>query len=244
MKKIRDWYNSLWGRHQNSLWREGVETVVVALGLALLIRAFIVQAFFIPSSSMEDTLLIDDHILVNKFVYRFGDPQRQDIVVFEFPGESVTGEHKDYIKRVIARPGETVLVRDGEVFVDGQPLAEPYAIHRGGLLVMGGRGDFGPLRVPRPGETVTLAQLNDDGRKMLQALYRRQNRELRWLGERAFLDSVPVTSVTVDGEYYFVMGDNRENSADSRVWGFLPRDHILGRAFCIYWPLNRLATVE
>lgn len=243
MKRLREWYDSLWGRYRHSLWREGFETVVVALGLALLIRAFIVQAFFIPSSSMEDTLLIDDHILVNKFIYRFGDPQRQDIVVFEFPGESVAGEHKDYIKRVIGRPGDTVLVQGGLVYINGEPLGEPYAIHRGGLLPLG-RGDFGPVRVPRPGEELNLAQLNGDEQKLVQALYRRQGRELRWAAGQCFLDGSPVTSAVIDGEYYFVMGDNRENSADSRVWGFLPRGHILGRAFCIYWPLNRLARVD
>lgn len=239
MKRIRAWYDSLWGRYRNSLWREGIETVVVALGLALLIRAFIVQAFFIPSSSMEDTLLIDDHILVNKFIYRFGDPQRQDIIVFLCPDNSFGEQYKDYIKRVIARPGETVQVRDGVVSVDGQVLDEAYAIHRPQA-----GGDYGPVRVPRPGETITLAQLNKYERDIMEALYKRQNRILQWSGERAFLDGVPVTTAFFPEEFYFVMGDNRENSRDSRFWGFVPRDLIHGRAFCIYWPLNRLATVE
>ncbi|HNW93554.1 MAG TPA: signal peptidase I [bacterium] len=243
MSRLRAWYDGLWGRYRTSLWREGIETIVVALGLALLIRAFIVQAFYIPSSSMEDTLLIDDHILVNKFVYRFSDPQRHDIVVFIFPGSLAADEPKDYIKRVIGRPGETVLVRGGLVYLNGDstPLREPFAIQRGDFDL---RGDYGPVRVPRVGEAVRLGELNDWERELYHELQRRRGRDLRWIGNRAFIDGVETPTLTIDQEYYFVMGDNRKNSQDSRFWGFLSRDRIHGRAFCIYWPLNRIGLVE
>ena len=188
--------------------RETTQAVVIAVVLALVIRAFVVQAFKIPSGSMEDTLLIGDHILVNKFAYglqvprpamisffgmrvpffetrlyrTWGTLRRGDIIVFRFPGDRT----KDYIKRVIGLPGDTVEVRERAVYVNGRMLHEPYAVHKGSYLGRGAlAGDnFGPYVVP-PGRV-------------------------------------------------FVMGDNRENSYDSRFWGTVPMRDIKGKAFIIY----------
>jgi len=108
MRIIKNTYQYIFAPQQKkSLLREGVETVIIAFILAMLIRTFIVQAFFIPSSSMEDTLLVDDHILVNKFLYRFRDPAHGDVVVFEFPEDP----DRDFIKRVVGVPGERVEIR-------------------------------------------------------------------------------------------------------------------------------------
>jgi len=183
-------------------YREWGEAIVVAAILALIIRTFIVQAFKIPSGSMEDTLLIGDHLLVNKFIYGmqipFTDsriltirhPERGDIIVFEFPEDKDKSyfKRRDFIKRVIGTPGDTVEVRDKTVFVNG----EPYRIE----------------------------QERHKDNKILPKNY----------SPRDFLPPVKVP-----GGSYFVMGDNRDHSYDSRFWGFVPESAIKGLAFIKYW---------
>ena len=186
---------------QSSLksFRDTFEAVVVALLLAFFIRAFVVQAFKIPSGSMLDTLQIGDHLLVTKFAYdvrlpsnlwldttdgrvlmKTGDPERGDIMVFKFPED----ETKDFIKRVIGLPGETLEVRNKVVYINGQPIDEPYVRHtKADTLPI--RDNFGPVVIP-------------EGR-------------------------------------YFMMGDNREGSYDSRWWGPVKRQKIVGKALLIYW---------
>jgi len=171
---------------RKSVVREYVEAILVAVLLALLIRTFVVQAFKIPSGSMIPTLLVGDHILVNKFIYRFRDPRRGDVVVFKYPVE----EHRDFIKRVIAVGGEDVYIKDRQVYINCRPpdagcrpIEEPWAYYEE-RLGLGGE-TFGPVHVP-PGS-------------------------------------------------YFVMGDNRNNSQDSRYWGFVKGEKIKGKAFVIYW---------
>jgi signal peptidase I len=188
---------------KKSVPREYLESLVVAFVLATFIRTFVVQAFKIPTGSMEKNLLIGDHLLVNKVVYSpsmgrlesklLGKKpiERGHVVVFKYPEEPA----RDFIKRVIGLPGETVEIKDKKVYIDGKPLDEPY-VHflepplsptdpEYGLR-MEGRGDsYGPRKVP-------AGQL-------------------------------------------FVMGDNRDNSKDSRYWGFLPEDQVKGRALMVYW---------
>jgi signal peptidase I len=177
--------------------REWVDALVFALVIAAIVRTFIVAPFKIPSGSMIPTILVGDHIFATMFSYGvpvpfthvklFPEPiQRQDVVIFPFPGDPSV----DYIKRVIAKGGETVMVRGTEVFIDGKPLSEPYAYYDPGILQAYRRNsqtppDFGPVRVPEG--------------------------------------------------YLFVMGDNRFNSSDSRVWGFVDAATVLGRAQVIYW---------
>ncbi len=184
-----------------SVWRENAEAVLIAILLALFIRTFVVQAFKIPSGSMKDTLLIGDHILVNKFAYGLDlpflhipllpgkDPRRGDVIVFKFPGDP----DKDYIKRVVGVGGDVVAVKDKQVYLNGQPLQEDYIIHTDSRILPV-RDDFGPVQVP------------DDR--------------------------------------LFMMGDNRDNSSDSRFWGFLDPAAVRGKAFLIYWSWNsRAATL-
>jgi len=180
---------------KKSVFREYVEAFTYAVILALIIRTFVVQAFKIPSGSMIPTLLIGDHILVNKFIYgikipftdkkilSFKEPQRGDIIVFKYPGD----EKRDFIKRVIGLPGETIEIKDKQVFINGKPLQEPYAIYNGSPSYF--RGHYGPVKIPP--------------------------------------------------NHLFVMGDNRDNSMDSRVWGFLDERKVKGKAFIIYWSWDR-----
>lgn len=184
---------------KKSVAREYFESIVIAVIMALFIRTFVVQAFKIPTGSMEPNLLIGDHLLVNKFVFAPGsferallptrDIRRGDIVVFKYPEDP----ERDFIKRVIGLPGDIVELRDRRVYINGKPVDEPYAHY-----------------LPRPADASLHEATSEDVREVYG----------------------PV-AVPADG--YFMMGDNRDNSQDSRYWGFLPRDYVKGRALFIYW---------
>ncbi len=170
----------------SKVW-EYAKSILIALAIALVVRAFVIQAFRIPSGSMIPTLLVGDHLLVNKVVYRFGDPKRLDVVVFKFPLDP----KKDYIKRVIGVPGDTVEVRDKVVYVNKHLLKEPYIQHTDPRVLpreLQPRDNFGPVTVP--------------------------------------------------SGHYFVMGDNRDSSYDSRFWGFVSRKAFIGKALIIYFSWN------
>ncbi len=180
---------------QNKIW-EYIKAIGTALVLALVIRAYIVQAFKIPSGSMIPTLLIGDHILVNKFIYGtkipFSDkrvlslrmPERGDVVVFKYPEDP----SKDFIKRVVGVGGDVVEEKNKVIFVNGKRMSEPFAQHTDSSVRTGTlepRDNFGPYLVPR-------------------------------------------------GKL-FVMGDNRDQSYDSRYWGYVDLKELKGKAFIIYW---------
>ena len=184
---------------KKSTLREYFDSIVIALILALFVRTWVVQAFKIPTGSMENNLLIGDHLLVNKFVFGptlsrvdrailpVRDIRHGDIVVFKYPIDP----QRDFIKRVIGLPGDTIELKAKKVYINNQPLAESYvhfltpASEGGEVTSMDVRERYGPVTVPP--------------------------------------------------DQYFVMGDNRDNSQDSRYWGFLPRDHVKGKAMMIYW---------
>ena len=194
-------------------FREIAEAVIVALVLAILIRTFFIQAFKIPSGSMEDTLLIGDHIIVSKFSYglqvprpamvkvggstvpfletrlvpAWGGIERGDVAVFRFPGD----RSKDYIKRVVGIPGDKVELKDQKIYINNEKWEDPYGVHKGGAY----------------GEEV----------------------------ER----SVSFGPYTVPENSVFVMGDNRDRSYDSRYWGPVPINDIKGKAIIIYWSWNK-----
>jgi signal peptidase I len=196
-------------RRQKSVFREYAEALAIAVALALFIRTFFVQAYKIPSGSMEPTLLIGDHLLVNKVAYGLRMPEsilgltpfanslpygkylfsvkpvgRGDVVVFIFPED----QSKDFIKRVIAVAGDTIAVKDGKLYLNGSKVADPHAhfeLPEDARSDFSPRDNFGPVTVPK-------------------------------------------------GEL-FMMGDNRDHSYDSRFWGFVKRDAVEGRAIFIYW---------
>jgi signal peptidase I len=187
---------------KKSTIREYFESIVIAVILALFIRTFVVQAFKIPSGSMENNLLIGDHLLVNKFVLGpsasrlervllpIGTIRRGNVVVFKYPEEP----ERDFIKRVIGLPGEKVELREKKVYINDQPLDEPYVHY------------LQPAMAPSDLHEVTTFDVRER-----------------------------YGPVTVPPNQYFVMGDNRDNSQDSRYWGFLPRENIKGKALIIYW---------
>lgn len=185
---------------ESKVW-EYTKAIGTALILALIIRAYVVQAFKIPSGSMIPTLLIGDHILVNKFIYGsrlpfsdkpvlvFTSPKQGDIVVFKYPED----QSKDFIKRVIGVGGDIIESRDKVLYVNGKPVKESYVQYTDASLRTGGmepRDNFGPYIVPK-------------GR-------------------------------------LFVMGDNRDQSYDSRFWGYVDMKLVKGKAFVIYWSWDRV----
>jgi signal peptidase I len=187
-------------KKKKSVVREYAEAIVIALILALFIRTFIVQAFKIPSGSMIPTLLIGDHLLVNKFIYgiknpftgstwiSLDSPEQEDIIVFKYP----QNPDQDFIKRVIGVGGDRVEIKNKKVFVNGKRVEIEGAVNLDPQIIRGRtppRDNYGPVTVPE--------------------------------------------------NHLFVMGDNRDNSHDSRFWGFVPTREVKGKAFIIYWSWNK-----
>ncbi len=179
-----------------SVIRENIEAIIIAVILALFIRTFVVQAFKIPSGSMLPTLQIGDHLLVSKFIYGvkipmteivlipWKNPKHDDIVVFQFPKDPSI----DYIKRVVGVAGDTVEIKNKQLYINGEAITRDYAQFTDNDIMKataGSRDNMGPVKVP-------------------------------------------------EGNI-FVMGDNRDNSFDSRFWGFVNLDDVLGKAFILYW---------
>jgi len=195
---------------RKSQLREYAEAILVAVALTVVIRTFVIQAFRIPTGSMEDTLLVGDFLFVNKFLYgaavpftdlrlpALRDPRRGDILVFKYPKDP----KRDFIKRVVAIPGDTVELRNKVLHVNGVTQEEPHTKHSSDQVQppeyrnsaifppgLGNRDNYGPYVIPT--------------------------------------------------DHYFMMGDNRDNSDDSRFWGPLNRDFIKGKAIFIYWSWNK-----
>ncbi|MDI6704344.1 MAG: signal peptidase I [bacterium] len=192
-------------RRPKSKIYEYIEVVVTAFILAMIVRTFVIQAFKIPSRSMVPTLRVGDHLFVCKFIYgipipftdkkvfEFHSPKRGDIIVFKCP----TDLKKDYIKRVIGLPGDEIMIRNKQVYINGKPIKEPYKIHSSlrTFLADSPRDNWKePKKVPK--------------------------------------------------DCYFMLGDNRDDSTDSRFWGFLEKRLIKGKAIFIYWPPNRIEIIR
>lgn len=234
-----------------STMREYFESFVVTLVMAIFGMTFILQAVTVPTGSMQNTILVGDYLLVNKFIFTPGGgslpflPQREiergDIIVFKYPGNKVHPENDssrklvpyqiNYVKRVIGLPGETVEFRDNQVFINGRLLPE----HR----MIGDADDNQSALETRefeerqPGQSydVYYSQNTMDAVKTGQHLSRR-GYEFGFAGK----------TMVVPPNSFFVMGDSRDNSEDSRYWGFVPRELIIGRAMFVYWSCDRGAS--
>lgn len=222
---------------------EWAETVFSAVLLAATIMYFVVQAFKIPSGSMENTLLIGDHLFVNKFIYglripftdkrlfNFRGVKHGDIMVFQFPDQDPRDihcgsvqYHRDFIKRVIGVPGDKIEVKAGQVYVNGSPLTnEPYAHYSDGQM--------------RQPESVRAFDLSHE--KYQQLWQTHQLDGVLQDVQRDFFGPV-----TVPAGQYFMMGDNRDRSCDSRYWGPVPDKDVRGKAWFIYWPPSRMGVVH
>ena len=239
-----------------SIFREYFESFVVTLIMAIFGMTFILQAVTVPTGSMQNTILIGDYLLVNKFIFSPGGnslpflPQREihrgDIIVFKYPGNKVHPENDrrrnppiipyqiNYVKRVIGLPGETVEFKNNQVFINGQLLPE----HR----LIGDPPD------PNDDQSALVANEFEErkpedqwdvyyGRRSMEAV--RAGRNLP-TGDYEF--AVPGKPMVVPENSFFVMGDSRNNSEDSRYWGFVPRELVIGRAMFVYWSCDRGAS--
>ncbi len=199
---------------------ELLDSALVALALVFfVIKPFVVQAFWIPSISMEDTLLVGDRVVVNRFVYRFSEPRRGDIVVFRAPPEA-DEEEKEFIKRLIGLPGDRIRVARGTLFVNGIPVEEPYIAERPlyTFPAVPPRRGMGSQRYTYPTrESVTGATIE-------------------WTVEDG--------QVVVPDGHYLMLGDNRNKSHDGHQWGFVARDRLVGRAMFSFWPPGRIRAFE
>ena len=173
------------------LMKEWVEPIIIAVVLALIIRTFVVQAFKIPTGSMRPTLIEGDRILVNKFIYKFTQPKRGDVIVFISPED----KKKDFIKRLVGLPNENIQISNGTILVNNNPVDEGSILKKQHYY---NRGDF---------------CLEGQG-------------------------------IKVPNDAYYVLGDNSISSRDSRYWGFMPKKYLLGKAFLIYWPPNRIKVIK
>jgi signal peptidase I len=200
---------------------EYLESLLVTVILALFGTSFVVQAFKIPSQSMERTLLVGDHLLVNKFIFGgrgawydkllpYRPLERGDIIVFKFPYQ----DHPHFVKRVIGLPRDHLKIVDQQVYVNGKLLNEPYVVHDAST-------GYDPLNYTFP----------PVGNQMYLSLVQPE-----WAHEiRRYIQGDEL--VVPEGKY-FAMGDNRDHSLDSRYWGFVDRDAIMGRPFLIYWSID------
>jgi signal peptidase I len=218
---------------------EWSETIFSAVLLASVVMYLFIQAFKIPSGSMERTFLIGDHLFVNKIIYGVRIPytdrklfrlfkvDRGDIVIFRFPSEDPAefqcgGSQygKDFIKRVVGLPGDTVEVRDGDLYVNGEKRQEPWSQHTDSFRFPKGANNVKPDQFQKFWEDRMLGRMYSD--------YIRDN----------------FGPVTVPAGSYMVMGDNRDRSCDSRYWGPVPGNLIKGRAWFTYWPPGRIGFPE
>lgn len=247
-----------------------VRTIFLTILIAFLLKTFVIEAFRIPSGSMENTLLVGDFLLVNKMAYglktpryfpltnlavpslrvpAFGSVKRGDVVVFEYPGKHVEADGNDpvyYIKRCIGLPGDTVRIHSGEVSVNGLDVLPPShgrASYPGERFLMdsgrdGGSGpidgnNFGPVIVPRKGDVLAVTPATA---MHWRVFIEREHHNIQIDSSgRVLIDGIGSSSYTVKQNYYFMLGDNRDNSLDSRFWGFVPESNIVGEALVIYW---------
>jgi signal peptidase I len=204
---------------------EYLESLLVTVILALFGTSFVVQAFKIPSQSMERTLLVGDHLLVNKFIFGgrgqwydkflpYRTLQRGDIIVFKYPYQ----DHPHFVKRVIGLPGDRLKIVDQQVYINDKPLNEPYVVHDPS-------SGYDPLNYSFPpvGSQIYMSPVQPE-----------------WAHEiRKYIQG---EELVVPPNRYFAMGDNRDHSLDSRYWGFVDRDAIMGRPFLIYWSVDANST--
>lgn len=251
--------------------KEYFDALLFAALVAIVLKIFFVEAYRIPTGSMENTLRIGDFLLVNKFIYGattprnipftdvripflrlpgFRSPHKGDVVVFDFPGnrdEVSSPDVLNYIKRLIGEPGDTVKIINKVVYVNGQifpnppdalfdprvyssNITEPRIFPKGSGW---NEDNYGPLRIPKEGDVINISSENIEEWRMFIT---REGHDVQVsAGNQILIDGKPSTEYTVGQDYYFMMGDNRNNSLDSRFWGFMPKDHVVGEALMIYW---------
>lgn len=266
-------------RVRRAKWKEYRNILFATLAAGLFLKLFIIEAYRIPSPSMEETLFAGDFLLVNKLSFGlrtprylpfstvripsgsidlFSGPKRGDVVVFESPAwqEEPPEEPVNFVKRCIAVPGDTISIENGAVIVNDNRLMPPRLAKKRKLIPFPPdyidpriypRGapynsdNYGPLPVPKAGQIIPLGTANV---AMWEQLIRREGHTVRATNGRVEIDGVVSSSYTVESDYYFMMGDNRRNSLDSRYWGLVPSSHLIGKAMVVYWSWDETSTED
>jgi signal peptidase I len=257
------------GKHD---YLEYVKVILVTILVALFLKTFVVEAYQIPSGSMENTLLVGDYLIVNKLAYGFRTPthvpftnlampsltmplfnrvHRGDVVVFEYPGsynEIKPPSPVNYVKRCIGLPGDTVRILHGDVVVNGatvdlparaKPVDENELFNSWKRVTPFPPGssytqfDYGPIVVPKRGDTVSLDTNSLSSWKIF--IEREGHSVSTDEAGHILVDGTTTDRYVVMRDYYFMLGDNRDNSLDSRFWGFVPEDNLVGEALLVYW---------
>lgn len=260
-----------------------LKLIVMAFVLAFIAKIFVAEAFKIPSGSMEDTLLAGDFVIVDKIPYgpstpeylpfsnieipsfslpKFGAIERNNIYVFRYPGdqgEVFPAEDKNYIKRCVGLPGDTLRILARKLYVNSVQLEPPETAKflrdkskffgtANKLIFPSGaewnEDNYGPIRIPYKGEEI---KLNRNNINRWRDLINRENGAdvVSVLGMEVRINNIPAETYTVKNNYYFFMGDNRDESFDSRFWGFVPEQNIIGRPWIIYWSIkNKIGNVS
>lgn len=251
-------------------WRE-VKSILIIVAIALFVRSTIIEAYQVPTGSMENTIKVGDFILGNKFIYGvrtpdwlgvpfthigfhipnwrtppFDQPETKDVVIFQYPID----DRINYIKRLVGEPGSTVEVRNKTLYVNGKPFENPKEVKYTAQDThpkdwqepnifppgAGNRDFYGPFHVPERGDTYVFGE---DNTALIRYLVVQDGHSFDYNAGRFFVDGEEVDSYTVEQDYYFVMGDNRDNSWDSRYWGPVPFDNILGQGMITYFSWNK-----
>ena len=242
------------GNNGKAQSREWFEALIIAALVATILRMFVVESYRIPTGSMEKTLLAGDFLFVNKFVYgakvpftdinfpKVHDVRQGDIIVFKFPRD----RSLNYIKRCVALPGDTLEIRNQQLYVNGKlfPLP-PHGQYIGTKMPPGvpefqifpamsdyNKDNYGPIHIPRKGDVVSLTQAT---LPLYRDLIADEGHTVSLVGDKVFIDGSAADRYTIGRNYYFAMGDNRDNSLDSRYWGFLPESDLVGQAMMVYW---------
>lgn len=252
--------------------RDWTKPILIAVFTAFIVKLFFLEAFRIPTGSMENTLLPGDFLVVNKFGFGIRSPKyipftsieipqftiippfanlkRGDIIVFQFPGnrdEIKPYENVNYIKRLIGLPGDTIQIKNRAVFVNGKLLPDPKTAKidksfiipkehiNPSIFPKGAKfneDNYGPIVVPKKGMKI---QISPENIEQWLVFIEREGHKIEERDGKIFIDGIQSNVYTVERNYVFVMGDNRNNSLDSRFWGFVPVENIIGRAVMIYW---------
>ncbi|MFZ1081719.1 MAG: signal peptidase I [Candidatus Kryptoniota bacterium] len=256
---------------QKKKLKDSIEGLIFVIVAALLLKIFVIEAYRIPTGSMENTLLVGDFLLVNKFIYGTKSPQyipltgvtipyfqlpplkyphRGDVIVFEWPGDRdqvKAPEPTNYIKRCIGLPGDTIQVINRVVYVNSQLVPYPAGVKFDSFTMLPkgypnpqifpegsnfNEDNYGPIVVPKAGDII---HLNTNDFLRWKIFIEREGHQCDMRGSTVYVDDKPASDYTVKHNYYFMMGDNRENSLDGRFWGFVPFQNIVGEAMVVYW---------
>ncbi len=255
-------------RNQSNLARE-LRSIGVIILIALGLRATVVEAYIVPTGSMEKTIMVGDFLIGNKFLFGMRTPDRigipyttigfdipwvrlpayrqpkgGDVIIFKYPHNPL----EKYVKRLVAGPGQTIQIVDQEILIDGEAFfhpehmqyvdrepkpagwSDPNIFPRGN----GNKDYFGPVRIPARGDTLSALIERD----VLWYVATMDGHQIHLQGSMLILDGEPISYYVVEQDYYFMMGDNRDKSFDSRFWGFVPHDYILGEALLVYFSIN------